>query len=388
MFLDLLFLFSGSTSNAGPTGPCYAGFYCTGGATSPYQNANPPGYFTTNGSSAATPCPVGTYAPGGSSSTCLICDAGYFCANQSTVFIQPCPAGAYCDAGSSYSTACPPGTFNAYTRGKNISACVSCPAGQYCQGSGLTAPTNPCDAGFYCVGGSQISNPQTLNVGGLVCPISFYCPQGTAAPYPCANGTFTSSPGSMSQADCQECPAGKACIQNGLIVSGMVPTCGLGPPSPTSFPGTVPVDCAAGYWCARGATTTTPTDGVTGDICPAGSRCPAASSGPIICDAGYYQNRTGQSTCLDCPAGSYCTAGATTSTNLCPIGYYCPPNTLSAFQFPCPVGRYGLAGGAISLNAGCAPCPAGSFCDSYHATSPAGLCHAGFYWYVMPSHEH
>lgn len=49
-----------------------------------------------------------------------------------------------------------------------------------------------------------------------------------------------------------------------------------------------------------------PTDGVTGDVCPAGAYCPPGSPLPIPCPPGTYSNVSGLRSlheCLDCPPG-------------------------------------------------------------------------------------
>lgn len=45
-------------------------------------------------------------------------------------------------------------------------------------------------------------------------------------------------------------------------------------------------DCSAGYYCTAQANTSTPTDGVTGDVCPVGHYCPTGSTAPIPCEDG------------------------------------------------------------------------------------------------------
>ena len=41
-----------------------------------------------------------------------------------------------------------------------------------------------------------------------------------------------------------------------------------------------------GYYCTLGAETSTPTDGVTGDVCPAGYYCPTSTAVQIACADG------------------------------------------------------------------------------------------------------
>lgn len=159
-----------STSNAGPTGPCTAGWYCTGSSDSPIQFASPAGYYSINGSSAAIPCGVGTYAPSANSSSCALCDAGFFCPNQTSVFLTECPKGAYCVQGSSFPTSCLPGFYNPFAQGKNLTACLPCPAGSYCADNGMWDVSGPCAAGFYCQTQAQSPTPGSLAQGGLPCP--------------------------------------------------------------------------------------------------------------------------------------------------------------------------------------------------------------------------
>lgn len=49
------------SNNTSPSGPCFPGYYCTGGSASPVQNEAEKGYFTLEGASRAQPCPLGTF---------------------------------------------------------------------------------------------------------------------------------------------------------------------------------------------------------------------------------------------------------------------------------------------------------------------------------------
>ena len=73
-------------------------------------------------------------------------------------------------------------------------------------------------------------------------------------------------------------------------------------------------------------------------MCPAGSYCPASSSGPILCPAGTYGSVTMLTapTCSgNCQLGYWCPAGSTQkNANGCPVGTFCPMGT---FCQSCPV---------------------------------------------------
>ena len=52
--------------------------------------------------------------------------------------------------------------------------------------------------------------------------------------------------------------------------------------------------CDPGYICLSGAYTSTPTDGITGQICPAGGFCPEGSFVSLPCPAGTFSNTSGE----------------------------------------------------------------------------------------------
>lgn len=77
----------------------------------------------------------------------VISSTGYYCpSNTSDYMLYPCPSGYYCpeNTTSSSENPCPIGTFNPDTEQTNSSACLLCTGGQYCSGTGLSAPTGNC----------------------------------------------------------------------------------------------------------------------------------------------------------------------------------------------------------------------------------------------------
>ena len=88
---------------------------------------------------------------------------------------------------------------------------------------------------------------------------------------------------------------------------------------------TVPTNvCAAGYFCTLSASTSTPTDVTTGNICPAGRYCEAGSITGVGCPQGTFSNMTGltnSSECTQCTPGYYCgTTGLTAESGQCSAG--------------------------------------------------------------------
>lgn len=74
-------------------------------------------------------------------------------------------------AGSSYPIACPITRRYSGTQAKSISDCLPCPAGHYCEETGLTNYTGNCLGGYYCPEGQSSSGPAQY-----YCDRGYYCP--------------------------------------------------------------------------------------------------------------------------------------------------------------------------------------------------------------------
>ncbi|RUS80256.1 hypothetical protein EGW08_011985, partial [Elysia chlorotica] len=346
------------------SGDCDTGFYCTSGVDRPRPGASNDTTLTTNCSCPSNtfytgvggPCPLGHYCPAGSDlpvpcaagtyadeellGACKLCPAGYFCLTNSSEFLSSvCPQGHYCPNGTEYGTEfrCPPGTYNPSTLGTSQDDCLSCPGGQYCQGYANVQPTGNCTEGWYCTGGSD--SPNSTTAGGQ-CQPGYYCPEGSSDPIPC--------------------PGGQYCLTTELA-------------APTG-------NCSAGYYCSLRAVTQTPTDGATGDRCPAGHYCEEGVASPVPCSPGTYSPSVGNtqpSDCLPCTFGEYCgDYNLTATSGNCSQGYYCPQGDITPTSFQCTVGHYCpehtstpilCPSGFFQDEIGqwdCKLCPEGYFCDS------------------------
>lgn len=108
--------------------------------------------------------------------------------------------------------------------------------------------------------------------GFRLCPRGYYCPAGTGMDWQaCPAGTYSNELGLVNASQCLQCSAGQYCDVTNL---------------------TAPAgDCDPGFYCTSGVNTPTPTGNNTGegDICPAGHKCPGATTLPIGCPAGSYQ---------------------------------------------------------------------------------------------------
>ena len=183
--------------------------------------------------------------------------------------------------------------------------------------------------GFDCSSGAITPSPSEE------CPAGHYCPLGVKTP--CPIGTFLTTPGAHSVADCIPCTAGYYCDSLGMDFDPQ--TLGQGET----------LKCKAGYFCFSGASQYEPIDDISVPplfgICPVGHYCPEdGTAEPIQCPDGYYQDTTGQTECSDqCPEGYICSGVKISynSTDECPAGYYCPNDgtTWNSIE-PCPLGTY------------------------------------------------
>jgi len=68
-----------------------------------------------------------------------------------------CQEGYYCPDGTLNMIECPPGTYNRLRGRKTILDCVNVDGGYYTSVAASSAPTGPCDTGYYCPEGSSSS---------------------------------------------------------------------------------------------------------------------------------------------------------------------------------------------------------------------------------------
>lgn len=218
------------------------------------------------------------------------CKPGYFCEKGSdtdrpetnhTGIAGPCTPGNYCPENTTYPLPCPKGRYSNQTHLKEPTDCNLCNPGSYCETPGLEEPSGQCDAGFYCLYGSELKNPPTVTSSGGPCPVGHYCTNGTSYPLSCDPGTFNDRTG---QSECDK--------------------------------------CCEGFYCPKNTTTCV-------NECPVGHYCPKGTSEPYSypCPVGTYSNktrRTSESDCTPCDPGMYCpNTGRTEPYDQCDGGWYC-----------------------------------------------------------------
>lgn len=273
---------------------CPLGYFCPNGTMTDQENPCPLGTFGNEtgleSESQCTNCLPGHYCivegihePSGT------CNAGFYCViNQTSISPSlnvnggPCPQGTYCVEGTSQPESCPKGTYGDRDELPSLADCTLCPPGEYCAQSGLSAPNGSCLAGYYCSNASEEANP-VGKIYGDECPPGYYCPSHSYQPTACPQGTYQPSPQRTDLIDCLQCDPGFFCNITGS----------------DSLAG----PCDEGFYCIGGANSSAPRDGITGDICPAGSYCPQESSQHLYCPNGTYTNHSGAAACYDCPEG-------------------------------------------------------------------------------------
>ena len=299
----------------------------------------PVGHYCTKGAVKESKCDPGTYADEEGLGECKICRAGFVCAGEGTVDPSPCPSGSYCKNGTKdrLGERCPLGTYNEYQNRSQLSDCLLCPSGKYCDEEGLSSPNGNCHAGFLCINGSKSAEPNEGH--NKPCPAGHYCVNGTLSAHPCPAGTLRKDPGGGSEDDCPPCDAGKFCEGEGLVTAS-------GP-------------CFQGFYCPSDAkiSSAKPSD----HRCPPGYYCGNGSAEPTGCEPGKYQPDFGSWDCLDCLAGKYCPSN-TSNPIACEPYSYCLAN--SAYPTPCPNGTYTEDNQTGLHNyTQCNPCPPGHYCQ-------------------------
>ncbi|XP_068098132.1 multiple epidermal growth factor-like domains protein 6 [Hyperolius riggenbachi] len=356
---------TGHTCADGEVVQCPAGYYCPEELDADPIPC-PPGTFSpTPGMTRAEDCLSclpGMFCRGrGSSAVSGPCQPGFFCTASSLVphpagtrnesFGGPCPVGHFCPAGTSLPSPCPYGTFSDRLYLSAESQCTPCSPGYSCSSIGLSAPTEPCQAGYYCTLGASSSAP-TGTGGGGGCPLGHYCPAGSAHPYACPAGTYNNR---THQRDCLPCPAGYYCAENTSDYSAFQCPAGFYCPGGTKHGAQFP--CPRGYY--NPDLRTHSLDSCL--PCPSGHYCGVEGLGAVSgkCDPGWFcvsAAWTPQPFDLDNYTSANCLCPATSTGGKCLPGFYCP-------------------GGAIEPIS----CPPGWYCQEAGLGLPSGECAAGYF---------
>ncbi|RHY92009.1 hypothetical protein DYB35_001665 [Aphanomyces astaci] len=340
--------------------PCFRGFFCPRGSTSPEgQGPCPSGYYCPTITDAIA-CPRGSYCPGVGNVKPIACYPGSYQPLDAQPMCQLCPVGYICP-------------------GFNRTAPELCPAGFVCSSWGLSVPVVTCPSGFYCNEGTWSSDPAELTqlrpipcsrgtfcyagvkqdltidwlpiapegatakqtctegtfcpegtVASTLCYPGHYCPPGTQFPLQVPLGTFSQREGSIAptlcfpgtfstfkaSTECRICPAGYACAGYGVYIPAI---CAAG-----YYRSSIP--CPSGYVCGEATTR----ERQYFHMCPGGYLCGTETTQPKqfdhICASGnvcYRGTKDTESTRFNCPQGSFCPAGTAdpgVKETQCPLG--------------------------------------------------------------------
>jgi hypothetical protein len=268
-----------------------------------------------------TSCPAGSYCENpGSATVTGPCKAGFVCGLgsitsapydaiydvETTPPVQNgrCPVGKYCPQGCITPLPCPAGSYNPDS---GAAECRACDPGKYCETAGAVAPSGDCDAGYICKFGAKTSRP-TDGVTGEICPVSFYCPAGSAAARTCQDGYKSTRTG---QTACDVCEASKSCRAGAEVTCDNYKYCN----DSAAYPyGRL---CPAGSYLAPGVRGLGSSDDCS--VCPAGKFCLGGRVSAGGCAPGYICKSGAPSPTPD--------GDSTSGAYPCPIGFYCPEGT-------------------------------------------------------------
>ena len=137
--------------------------------------------------------------------------------------MHPCPVGKYCPIGL-LPIDCPLLTYRDKEWGKKESDCFTCPAGYWCNHTGMSS------------------------YNGSKCPIGHYCSEGKA-PVWCPPGRRRIVPGAVNANECGPCPQGFYCPYGSGNFSGIPCENGTYCPNNVTDGAALPTMCPSGYFC-------------------------------------------------------------------------------------------------------------------------------------------
>ena len=169
-FIFLFVPFTGKYCTGGQiAGDCQAGHICFSsiGVPDPDNSYQPNGglctygFYCTSGINTPATCPPNSFIDKEGAvgqGECQPCPGGRICPENSTVS-EPCWAGWYCMVNEDPAM-CWNGTYNDQPGMSDSSACLPCPAGYFCDETGISNyTTKPCPLGYFCVNASIYPEP-------------------------------------------------------------------------------------------------------------------------------------------------------------------------------------------------------------------------------------
>ena len=201
------------------------------------------------------------------------------------------------------------------------------------------SPNLRCPAGFYCLNGTQTSDPFRNDT--------------TLRPYPCSPGTYCASGtgyNTVKEGDflyAQPCSAGFYCEAASVSATGSGP-------------------CPPGFVCPKGTGTPIPTPRGYFALFPGTIEATA-------CLPGFFAPLIESVECYPCPPGNSCDGEGLLSPELCPPGTYGDSvENNGIFCIPCPLGTWSQQW-KLTRRDQFVPCPSGILCGAEGAVTPCNL---------------
>ena len=350
------------------------------------ETCGPGTYSVGGGATSCTSCAAGTYSSSRgatSSSTCLTCEAGTYSSITGAASCTSCAAGTYSSiTGAASCTSCAPGT---YSSSAGATSCTLCAFGTYSPYTGRKIPCISCEAGSYsdvtgassctlCPAGTSLPTQGASSLSACSsCPAGNYSGSGAAFCVKCLSGTYSTGGASS----CTSCLPGtySTVIVSSVTGAASCTSCAAGTYSGSGAASCT--SCAAGTYSGSGAASCT-------SCAPGTYSTTTGATSPstcLSCLGGTYSTTTGatsSSTCLTCAAGNYSTSGSSSCTS-CPSGTYSTGS--SSFCTPCPSGTYSTDSNATNITV-CKPCP-GGMTSGIGSTSCTEYCPSGTFGIIV-----
>eukprot|EP00964_Phaeocystis_antarctica_P014195 scaffold7814_cov70-Phaeocystis_antarctica.AAC.3 len=367
--------------------PCKQGSFCPEGASAPLSCAEgsysistnltsgsectetDAGHFAPTGSKLQIKCSPGTVAPNASMASCDKCEAGTYQTKKGEQTCVACEPGSYCPEGASAALPCKEGSYSTTTNLTSDSECTPTGVGHFAPtGSTLQTKCSPgtvapnasmatcdkCEAGKY-----------QADEGGqacIACQPGSYCPEGASAALSCEKGSYSNATNLTSDSECTETGMGHFAPTGSTLQT----KCSPGTVAPNANMAKCD-KCEAGTYQAKEGEQTCV-------ACKPGHFCPLGASAPLPCEEGSYSTRTDLISATQCDAtepGFYATTGST-APKPCSSGTV-QPNASMATCVKCDEGKYQAgegqqicetcgAGNYSSNVLSCEPCPVGEYC--------------------------
>ncbi len=131
------------TNSTSPSGPCFAGYYCTGGSATPVQHEAEEGKYSLEGAVRAELCPLGTFQP---------VSHTFRAFTPCNIFIVLYSLNELYSFSVSFSI------LLLFYQGRGYNSCIGCQSGRLCNKTGLSQQPL-CPPGHFCPAGSLIAHP-------------------------------------------------------------------------------------------------------------------------------------------------------------------------------------------------------------------------------------